>query len=77
LGGSPILLKILQELIQISKNITDDRFVILRIVYEELSYEVMVQAKTRTQTDRHNKRASSMAVHVLVCMVIQASTWQL
>jgi hypothetical protein len=46
LGGFPILLKILQEFLQISKNIPDDRFVILRIVHEELSCEVMVQAKT-------------------------------
>ncbi len=53
----PIRQKIQQKFCRISKNITDDRFVILRIVYGKLSCEVMVWAKTRT--DSQNQRASS------------------
>jgi len=73
--GFPILLKILQKFSRISKNITDDRFVILRILYEELSCEGWFGRKQK-HTDRHNNRASSMAVYVLEYMLIHDDIWQ-
>ncbi len=75
LRGAPILLKILQKFSRISKNITDDRFVILRILYEELSCEGWFGRKQK-HTDRNNNRPSSMTVHVLEYMVIHDDIWQ-